>query len=495
MLLLLTSLPSAFAGDFVDVWVTTAVEDTNLRAGPDSYSPSANFVQRGNRVFFEDYETKTSDDISRAQLVLYRADEGFWKGWSSEAAFVLRYTPYLDPAKTKPGVDVRDDGSYVRLIRDLPGEKHNVSLTGYAVDAGRFRLGYSYDLTWGGKEIHSFTTGAAPGARLQWQKKGNYAFLGFKSTVGDYIDPDTLQSNNQAYYGYLGGAGIELAEKVKLELGLGSFQQGQILNVSDVSSQLYGDIIQAGGLSAQVAFRTRGDLAFIESNDLKLYRNSPETAKDTYIGHRQVDGVGLLVQAEADMLRHNLLSATDDDSTVVESARAGDVQTLLVINTTQVAVDLVYKDLPYILFNVPGLTSGVAMDPDMEKTPQLYARGRVEHYFPNAHVTPSLGFGLMRPATYKTASGTFVQYSETEKEQVPEGQEAAAILSGVLGAQIDFSKSVIMLGELLYTVDNNLSDFVSTTDEAGIVTGGERIPSSEEERNAIGFNLMLRARF
>jgi hypothetical protein len=47
----------------------------------------------------------------------------------------------------------------------------------------------------------------------------------------------------------------------------------------------------------------------------------------------------------------------------------------------------------------------------------------------------------------------------------------------------------------LYTVDNNLSDFVSTTDEAGIVTGGERIPSSEEERNAIGFNLMLRARF
>jgi hypothetical protein len=244
-----------------------------------------------------------------------------------------------------------------------------------------------------------------------------------------------------------------------------------------------------------VAFRTRGDLAFIESNDLKLYRNSPETAKDTYIGHRQVDGVGLLVQAEADMLRHNLLSATDDDSTVVESARAGDVQTLLVINTTQVAVDLVYKDLPYILFNVPGLTSGVAMDPDMEKTPQLYARGRVEHYFPNAHVTPSLGFGLMRPATYKTASGTFVQYSETEKEQVPEGQEAAAILSGVLGAQIDFSKSVIMLGELLYTVDNNLSDFVSTTDEAGIVTGGERIPSSEEERNAIGFNLMLRARF
>ena len=51
------------------------------------------------------------------------------------------------------------------------------------MDAGRFRLGYSYDLTWGAKEIFSFTTGAAPGVRLQWQKGGNYAFFFFNYTV------------------------------------------------------------------------------------------------------------------------------------------------------------------------------------------------------------------------------------------------------------------------------------------------------------------------
>ena len=120
MHLLLLLAPLAHAGDFMDVWVTTAFEDTNLMAGPDAYSPSANFVERGNSTFFENYESQVTDDISRANLVLYKKTDSFFEHWYSEAAFVLRYTPYLDPSKTKPGVDIRDDGSYVRLVCELP---------------------------------------------------------------------------------------------------------------------------------------------------------------------------------------------------------------------------------------------------------------------------------------------------------------------------------------------------------------------------------------
>ena len=164
---------------------------------------------------------------------------------------------------------------------------------------------------------------------------------------------------------------------------------------------------------------------------------------------------------------------------------------MLVYNTTTLAVDLVYKDLPFILFNIPGLTSGVALSDSIETTPQFYARFAVTHFFPEAHVTPSLGVGLMRPATYTTTDGTFVQYSERDKERVPDGQAPSAILSSVLGAQVDMSKSVVLVGELLYTVDNNLSDYVSTDEsEAGV-----RVPSPENERHALGINLMLRARF
>ena len=205
-LLLLPSL--SFASDYLDVWITTAFEDNNVFAGPDLYSPAANFVQRGNTTFFENYERRVTDDISRANLVLYNESDGYFDNWSTQSAFVLRYTPFLNPDMTTPGTNLRDDGSYVRIIRKLPGKKHNISLTGYAVDAGRFRLGYSYDLTWGARSIFSFDPGAVPGVRLQWQKQGSYAFLGMKSAVGDYITPDTREPRNQTYYGYLAGAGI-----------------------------------------------------------------------------------------------------------------------------------------------------------------------------------------------------------------------------------------------------------------------------------------------
>ena len=44
MLLLLAMTNLAQASDFMDVWVTSAFEDTNVFAGPEAYSPSANFV-------------------------------------------------------------------------------------------------------------------------------------------------------------------------------------------------------------------------------------------------------------------------------------------------------------------------------------------------------------------------------------------------------------------------------------------------------------------
>ena len=491
MLPILILSSAALAGDFMDIWVTSAFEDTNVNAGPEAYSPSANFVQRGNRAFFEDYESRTSDDISRAQLVLYRADDGNWAGWKTEAAFVLRYTPYLNPDQTDPGTGIEDDGSYVRIIRELEGDDHSISLTGYAVDSGRFRLGYSYDLTWGGRNMYAFTTGAAPGVRLQWQKGGTYAFAGMKSAVGDYVDPDTRLKRNQAFYGYLGGAGTEIGDNLKLEIGVGSFQQGQIQNVDYTTSTLYGEIINAIGYAGQFAWRSNVDLKWIESADLKLYRNSPDFVRDTYINHRSLDGFGVLVQGEINRLSHNLLDPVAGNTTTIETGTAADLQTIFVNNNTSLGLDLVYKDLAYILFNVPGLTSGVAMNPDMSQTAQLYGRMKASHHFASAHIAPTIGFGWMQPATYETSGGTFVQYTERDKEQVPQGQDPSPIMSGIAGVQVDMSKSVVVIGEVLYTVDPNQSEFVKTDANPN----GIRVPAPDNEQNVLGVNVMMRARF
>ena len=110
---------------------------------------------------------------------------------------------------------------------------------------------------------------------------------------------------------------------------------------------------------------------------------------------------------------------------------------------------------------------------------------------PSRHFTPSFGVGWMRPATYETEGGTFVQYTAYDKEQVPEGQAPTPILSSVLGAQIDVSETTIVVGELLYTVDNNLSDFIQ--EDGSLV--GSRVPAPANERQALGFNLFMSSRF
>ncbi|MCB9778166.1 MAG: hypothetical protein H6742_06365 [Alphaproteobacteria bacterium] len=486
-LLSLLSTP-AHAGDFVDVWVSTAFEDTNVLAGPEAESPTPNFVERGNAAFFENYESRTTDDISRAQLVLYRRDDSFFENWWTEAAFVLRYTPYLDPDQTDPGTNIEDDGSYVRLVRVLPGDDHNISITGYAVDSDRFRLGYSYDLSWGGRELFAKKVGAAPGVRLQWERQGSYAFVGAKTAITDGIDKSdaTDASLNTTYYGVLAGGGLLVGKLFKVEVGAGSFQQDQFDNV-DAASELYGDYITALGTAGQVAFRSTEDLSFIQSGDLRLYRNEPDAAKDSYIRHRKLDGAGVIVQAEIDRLSHNLLDGDVANATVVESGYAGDLQALVVAGTTNIGVDLVYKDLRYIVFNVPGIVSRQAISGDFETTPQLYGRLKFEHWFENAHVTPGVGVGLMQPATYTTPNGnTYVRTSERDTENIPAGQEATAILSGVAGAQVDLSKSMVAIGEVLYTLDNNRSN---------ISEEGERVLAPSNERNQLGFNIIMSARF
>ena len=160
-------------------------------------------------------------------------------------------------------------------------------------------------------------------------------------------------------------------------------------------------------------------------------------------------------------------------------------------DNTSIGIDMVYKDQAYILFNVPGLTSGVAMNPDMEQTAQLYGRVKASHYFAESHFAPTVGVGWMQPASYETSGGTFVQYTERDKEQVPEGKDPAPIMSGIAGVQVDMSKSVVIVGEVLYTVDQNQSEFVKTDDNPE----GIRVAAPDNEQNVLGVNIMMRARF
>ena len=115
MLPFLLALSNAQAGEFLDIWVTTAFEDNNIFAGPDLYSPSANFVQRGNVTFFENYELRVTDDISRSNLVLYRESDGFNPNRQQNQH--LFFDTHLFESRYDTTVNnIRDDGSMFDLF-------------------------------------------------------------------------------------------------------------------------------------------------------------------------------------------------------------------------------------------------------------------------------------------------------------------------------------------------------------------------------------------
>ena len=104
-------------------------------------------------------------------------------------------------------------------------------------------------------------------------------------------------------------------------------------------------------------------------------------------------------------------------------------------------------------------------------------------------MTFSLGFGYMKPASYNTGDAWYVQYDAATVRHVPDGQTPADILSSVAGVQWDVSKSVVGVGELLYTLDNNESVSVSTDGENTYAQANALV------RNRFGFNILMRARF
>jgi hypothetical protein len=128
----------------------------------------------------------------------------------------------------------------------------------------------------------------------------------------------------------------------------------------------------------------------------------------------------------------------------------------------------------------------------METHPQLYGRLFASHFFEQARLAPYGGVGLMQPASYVDADGdAMIQVTEHDVYQVPDGQDPVNILGALAGVQVDVSKSVVVVGELLYRANSNMSD--STEDaETGEVTN---VPVAWNEINALGFNLMARARF
>ena len=492
---LLVPPAAASAGDFVDTRLTFVFSDEDVLHGAGETipsSPGARFgAGRSSTLFFDNYDTKYTGFETLSNLVLYKRDESFFTNVVTEAALALNLL-----VAGPDDISFQDQSSYVRLTWKPQSwsDGEGLSFTGFPISADRFRLGYSYRLSWAGNRI--FPRAADDerpnaGFKLQLTRKNFYVFAGAKGTL--LIDDHTNEL--EANYGGLVGGGWDITENLRWEVGGGLFQRG-------TNPYIEGENVTAGGVSTQVTWHV--GLPIGTSIDFRLYKNDPEVYQRFFLPEEYPGGISYMISAEAPNLTQNLLDPDALASTVRQEAMAGDVQARVKIDKTRLHMTASYRDLPYVLFNVPSLVPFQALSKEADSDPEFFVAAGVDYYIESLRLTPGFVAGVQMPASVttdlelganapSTLSGrrTVVIRGEGPREILPVDAEVEPIYSLKGTARMDLSESMAAAGELYYTYDPNRSTLAGNQ---GDFVGSQNVRIFNDP-DQLGFNLLLQARF
>ena len=450
----------------IDTRITFTMADDDIMKGPEestSGSPTLpNFTPTSSsRLFYDDYERRDNGLENLSHLVLYGHKPGFFAGVDTEAALVLRAE-----LLQKQDVALRDDGSYIRLSKAF-GETKKLSLVAFPVSAHRFALGYSYDLSWGGAGI--FKSTASPGFKVQYDASGMYLFAGAKTGLTQTRMPDN-SIENDTVWGVLGGAGVDIMDSVRVEGGSGYFYRGKIdkseLQTPDTNGRTKSAPWEGFGGSAQVVYHQGVPIGV--PIDFRLYRNDPLKREDFFNLEDYPGGISFIAQSEVNWLGQTLQDFDRPNSTVVQQGRAADLTFKLKVDKARFFALGVYRELAYLLFNVPSYPPFVSFPKGIEAKPEAFAYFGFDYFIEEWHLTPGASVGVQKPA-YQTArvsagnnapqslgAQTHVFRSESELPEVLNpGDKVSMILAGKVTFRWELSEMLGAVGEFQAAYDRN----------------------------------------
>jgi hypothetical protein len=360
------------------------------------------------------------------------------------------------------------------------------SLTAFPTSSDRLRLGYSYRLSWGGSPEYRRSRTSVPGIKLQYDLGKGYAFVGAKSAV--ILDRETAEE--EAVLAFLGGAGYDVTDFVRVEVNGGVYDRGSNELQDVLSEQVY-----LYGASAQVALHK--DMPVLSSIDYKLYQNDPERVGRLFARTSYPGGLSWLVAAEATMLLQTLKDPEATGSTVTQRGLAGDINARIKWNRTRIRGDVQVRDLAFILHSTPSLPTFSDFPMDYEKTPNFFIAGGADQNF--GALTVGAIAGIDMPATLTTPAGipgdttatgeaTAVVRNEGDITILPTGEEAAAQFALKLTGQLDFNEFFASVLDVYYSYDPNQTRLTRDDTEDTLVR-------EFGEFNQLGVNLTLQAKF
>jgi hypothetical protein len=493
LLLGLLAASPALAGDFMDTRLSFVFSENNFFAGPgETQINSPGFgigADSSNTLFFDNYDTRFSGFETMSHLVLYKKMPAFFDNLTTEAALVVRFL-IIDEATTA----IKDSGSYIRLTYDLSHgvtDDKNIQLVLFPISGDRFRLGYSYRLSWGGSGVFPLSNGIVPAAKLQLNLPWGYAFLGAKTTQIRENIGDSEQTEQVSNYGLLGGMGVDI-KGFRAEVNGGYFTRGTFQ-----PEGLRGEDIAGGGISYQLGYHKGMPIG--TSIDFKLYENDPDMEIKFFKPENYDDGMSFVVKHEGTYLFHTLQDPEAFATTVVQPAYAFDLNVSFKWKYLRVHVDAMYRTLSYLLYEVPSFTPFQQFPEAADVKPEYFAAVGVDYHFPDLHLTPGIKIGVQQPSTYTIENldvggavfpgkRTVVIRSTSSRDILPVNEDARMIYSLKANVKWDISESMAVVGELYYTWDDNQIIYVSNNE-------GLNVFSQFTDAHILGLNLAAQARF
>ncbi|MGN6104099.1 MAG: hypothetical protein ACTHU0_03275 [Kofleriaceae bacterium] len=481
---------------FMDTRLAFTLTHENVLAKPGDTIPSAPGLRFGvpnslGVLFFDNYDTRFSGFETLNHAVAHRS---FSKGHlQAEGSFVLRINEL-----SENNIALSDAGSWIAVTNwKDPTHKDptRISLTAFPVSSDRFRLGYSYRLSWGGTPEYRRSKSSTPGVKLQYDTKNFYAFVGAKT--GTLVDPTTQELRGHA--AGLAGFGIDPHEMVRVELNGGFFDRG-FNEKEDVKDQR----VQLFGASAQLSIHK--DMPIRSSVDYKLHKFNNERVSPLFSPEKYPGGLSWLVQAEFTAMGQTLKDPDTTGSTQVQTGFAGDVNVRVKLDRIRLRFDLSYRDLAFILHSQPSLPPYVDFSSEYKVKPNFFAAIGADKNWGD-WLTVGAILGIDRPASLaspKGIPGVTDQVGSTAVFRnnnidtlisiLPTGEETVPAFAGKLSAKFDFGRIFSTIVEGFYVYDGNQSTY-------------ERDPACASDPdtcnfkyvfgkfNQLGFNATLQARF
>ncbi|MBW2526519.1 MAG: hypothetical protein JRI23_20225 [Deltaproteobacteria bacterium] len=476
-------------------------------------SPNAAIGDRKQyRLFFDNLNSRFGGRENLTHLVLYKKMPGFIDRLDTEASMVLRFD-LGELSKNSNNVNraLYDSGSFIRLFYrlgdDADDDKTGLGLTFWPLDTDRFRLGYLYDISWGGtnaainQSIFPRIQGTAPGAKLQFNHERFSIFAGFKTAqivqVEETLTPGTGDVEvirvGQSNYGVLGGGGVQIIDNLRLDAGGGYFQQGKF-DLPDVA----GEQVYTFGASARIVVHHE-DYPAPDSVDFLLYRNDPNKPLIIFKQTKyDPDATTWNVSVEANHLWQNLKDFEETGATRLQPARAVALQGNLKTGYLRLSLTGIYRDLAYVLRNVPSFVPFETLPEEAETGDELFFAFAGDYHIDSVKLTPGLGAGLQLPATFKTSSvdvsGNTIGRTVVVRQQgnlaiLPVDRDSVPIFQARASLRWDISTILSAVVWAQYVRDNN-GTFVERDPNEGTVALRTFISP-----DFFGFGTSMQARF